>query len=79
MKLMLHAEFIARTHKYNKISVISGIGVRDYYRKKGYALVETYMIKTFTWKYTFYLISYILWESLNIFYLIDILKFLFRF
>jgi len=28
-----------------KISVISGIGVRDYYRKLGYKLVDNYMVK----------------------------------
>jgi len=79
MKLMLNAEFIALTYKYKKISVISGVGVRDYYRKKGYALVETYMIKTFTWKYTFYIISFIMYELLfNIYYLISIIRFLFK-
>ena len=31
--------------KYNKLAIISGIGVRDYYRKRGYHLEETYMIK----------------------------------
>jgi elongator complex protein 3 len=29
----------------NKIAVISGVGVRDYYRKLGYRLENTYMIK----------------------------------
>ena len=31
----------------NKITVISGVGVRDYYRKLGYKLKDTYMVKTF--------------------------------
>ncbi len=35
-KLMDVAERIASDHGYEKISVISGVGVRDYYRKKGY-------------------------------------------
>jgi ELP3 family radical SAM enzyme/protein acetyltransferase len=79
MKLMMNAEFIARIYKYNKISVISGVGVRDYYRKKGYELIETYMIKRFTWKSTFYIIGFIMYESLfNIYYLINIIKFLFK-
>ena len=28
-----------------RVAVISGIGVRDYYRKQGYVLKGTYMIK----------------------------------
>ena len=30
---------------YNKIAIISGTGVRNYYRKNGYKLIETYMVK----------------------------------
>jgi ELP3 family radical SAM enzyme/protein acetyltransferase len=45
-KLLEYAENIAYQHGYQKIAVISGIGVRDYYRKRGYELVGTYMIKT---------------------------------
>ena len=45
-KLIKEAERIARKgFKINKIAVISGIGVRDYYRKLGYKLQNTYMIK----------------------------------
>ncbi|MFH1366835.1 MAG: tRNA uridine(34) 5-carboxymethylaminomethyl modification radical SAM/GNAT enzyme Elp3 [Patescibacteria group bacterium] len=44
-KLMLEAEKIAAKKGYHKIAVISGIGVRDYYRKMGYRLENTYMIK----------------------------------
>jgi len=44
-KLMRHAEWIAITNGYFKIAVISGIGVQDYYRKLGYSLQSTYMIK----------------------------------
>ncbi|PIT93941.1 tRNA uridine(34) 5-carboxymethylaminomethyl modification radical SAM/GNAT enzyme Elp3 [Candidatus Falkowbacteria bacterium CG10_big_fil_rev_8_21_14_0_10_43_11] len=44
-KLMAEAEAIARQHGYKKIAVIAGIGVRDYYRKLGYKLESTYMIK----------------------------------
>jgi ELP3 family radical SAM enzyme/protein acetyltransferase len=35
-RLIQAAEEIAINHGYNKISVISGVGVRDYYRSKGY-------------------------------------------
>ncbi len=31
--------------KYKKLSIISGVGVREYYRKRGYKLEETYMVK----------------------------------
>ncbi|MAH03498.1 tRNA uridine(34) 5-carboxymethylaminomethyl modification radical SAM/GNAT enzyme Elp3 [Candidatus Pacearchaeota archaeon] len=41
--LMNEAEKIAK--KYKKISVISGVGVREYYKKLGYKLEEDYMVK----------------------------------
>lgn len=45
-KLMKEAEKIAeKEFKLNKIAVISGVGVRGYYRKIGYRLQETYMVK----------------------------------
>ena len=44
-KLMKQAEWIALTHGYIKIAVISGIGVQNYYNKLGYELISTYMIK----------------------------------
>lgn len=45
-KLILEAERIAR-EEFNmpKIAVISGVGVRNYYRKNGYRLRDTYMVK----------------------------------
>lgn len=46
-KLMHKAEEIAREHGAQKMAVISGIGVREYYRKRhGYELEGTYMTKT---------------------------------
>jgi elongator complex protein 3 len=30
---------------YSKIAIISGVGVREYYRKRGYSLEATYMVK----------------------------------
>lgn len=33
--------------KYRKLSIISGVGVRDYYRARGYKLEGTYMVKEF--------------------------------
>ncbi len=44
-KLMKQAENISKQNGYTKISVISGIGVREYYRKLGYKLDSTYLIK----------------------------------
>ena len=43
--LMAEAEEICRRQKCEKIFVISGIGVREYYRKLGYNLEGTYMVK----------------------------------
>ena len=44
-KLLTEAEKIARKQGYKKIAVISGIGVREYYKKNGYRLEGTYMVK----------------------------------
>ena len=44
-KLMAQAEKIAKKNNYKKIAVIAGIGVREYYRKLGYKLKNSYMIK----------------------------------
>ncbi len=43
--LMAEAEKIAKKNKVKKISVISGVGVREYYRNLGYNLEDTYMVK----------------------------------
>jgi elongator complex protein 3 len=43
--LMTEAEKIAKKEKIRELAVISGIGVREYYRMLGYALKDTYMIK----------------------------------
>jgi elongator complex protein 3 len=45
-KLLLEAERIAKQeYDLKKIVVISGVGVRDYYRKQGYKLKDTYLVK----------------------------------
>jgi elongator complex protein 3 len=44
-KLMIKAEKIARQHGFKKMAVIAGLGVREYYRRLGYRLKETYMVK----------------------------------
>ena len=48
-KLMEEAEKISeKEFGSKKIAVISGVGVRNYYRKLGYKLENTYMVKTLT-------------------------------
>jgi ELP3 family radical SAM enzyme/protein acetyltransferase len=44
-KLIEKAEEIAISNGFHKMAIISGTGVRNYYRKFGYELKETYMIK----------------------------------
>ena len=44
-KLMERAEEIAREHGKKKMVVISGVGVKEYYRKLGYASEGPYMVK----------------------------------
>jgi len=43
--LILKAEEIAKQHNFNKIAIIAGTGVRNYYKKLGYNLVDTFMMK----------------------------------
>ncbi|MBI4974008.1 hypothetical protein HZC27_05340 [Candidatus Roizmanbacteria bacterium] len=44
-QLLSEAEKITKGLKINTISVIAGIGAREYYKKLGYHLDETYMVK----------------------------------
>jgi elongator complex protein 3 len=44
--LMQKAEELAKEHGKDKMIVISGVGVREYYRKLGYTLEKPYMCKT---------------------------------
>ncbi len=47
--LLEEAEYIAkRQHKCTQMAVISGIGVRGYYKKRGYYLKGSYMMKDLT-------------------------------
>ena len=43
--LLAEAEDIAKKLGAKKMAIISGVGVRDYYRKTDYKLKESYMIK----------------------------------
>ena len=44
-KLIAEAEKITKKNKFSELAVISGVGVRGYYRKLGYKLKKTYMVK----------------------------------
>jgi ELP3 family radical SAM enzyme/protein acetyltransferase len=44
-RLIKKAEEITLEHNLYKVAIISGTGVRNYYRKYGYELQDTYMIK----------------------------------
>jgi ELP3 family radical SAM enzyme/protein acetyltransferase len=45
-RLLAEAERIAREEGYSKMAVISGVGVKNYYRKFGYEDEEFFMTKT---------------------------------
>jgi elongator complex protein 3 len=47
-KLMEKAEEISKKAGFRKMAIISGIGVREYYRKLGYKLEGTYMTRNLT-------------------------------
>jgi elongator complex protein 3 len=42
---LLKAEKIAKDKGYFRLAVIAGVGAREYYRRHGYHLEETYMVK----------------------------------
>ena len=46
-RLVQKAEEISFKHGYNKYAIISGVGVREYYRRQGYNLKGAFMIKEF--------------------------------
>jgi elongator complex protein 3 len=45
-RLMLEAERVAIHHGFSTLAVIAALGTRGYYRKLGYSLGESYMVKT---------------------------------
>lgn len=45
-RLMAAAEAISKRHGRSRISVIAGIGTREYYRGLGYKLQDTYLVKS---------------------------------
>lgn len=57
-KLVAKAEEIAAIHGYDKIVVISGVGVKDYYRKLGYSDYHTYLAKDIDLPMMYYYMSF---------------------
>ncbi len=45
-RLLMDAEELARKNGYKKLAIIAGIGTREYYKKKGYDLEGSYMVKS---------------------------------
>jgi len=65
-KLLKQAEYISFKNGYKKIAIISGVGVRNYYKKKGYYLgKQDYMYKHLKF-YNFIQYKYILFILLVI-------------
>lgn len=58
-KLLNIAEVITMSHNLSKITVISGVGVRNFYKKNGYYLEENYMTKRLVNYYNYYIV--LLW------------------
>ncbi len=46
-QLLTEAEKLTKTFGLQKLAIISGVGAREYYRKLGYNLKGTYMVKSF--------------------------------
>ena len=46
-RLIEKAEEIAKSKNFNRMGIIAGTGVRNYYKKFGYKLEDTFMIKNF--------------------------------
>jgi predicted N-acetyltransferase YhbS len=44
-KLLQKGEQISFENNIHKVAIIAGVGVREYYEKNGYRLVNNYMIK----------------------------------
>ena len=72
--MMNIAEKISIKEGYEKMAVISGIGVRNYYKKLGYKLENTFMIKTLTNKLLLFIQIAIIFVSIMIIFLVIIEK-----
>ena len=45
-RLMAEAEALSAARQFRRLAVIAALGTREYYRRLGYRLEETYMVKT---------------------------------
>ena len=73
-KLLRFAENFSYENGYKRISIISAVGTRNYYRKFGYQLIDTYMTKDLNLRN--YLYNYLLHSSSNYILIIIILTLL---
>ena len=63
-KLLEIAENISYDNNYDKMAIISGVGVREYYENRGYTLLNNYMIKEFKITKNFPLFEYIILSTI---------------
>lgn len=68
-KLLRMAEEIAVDKGFSKMSVISGVGVRGYYKKQGYHLENNYMVKKFNTSLFKINYTYLLWSCVFLIWL----------
>ena len=54
------AEEISVNQGFNKMAIISGVGVRGFYRKNGYNLEENYMTKRLTYNILYYITPFMI-------------------
>ena len=76
--LLKIAEWVAIKNFYPRIVVISGEGVKGYYRKRGYEEEETFMVKDLK-KYYFFIVLFLVFLLLLLLLLFTInIKILWR-
>ena len=75
-KLIAKAEEIAQNAGYTKMAIISGVGVREYYRKFGYELEGAYMTKKLLVPNPFYEYLNLMIITIVIYMTLLILKFI---
>ena len=64
------AEKVAVNNGFNKMAIISGVGVRDFYRKNGYILEENYMTKRLTYNFLNYITPFMIEVFMIVFVII---------
>ncbi len=74
--LVAQAEKIAQENGYDRIAVISGVGVRQYYEKLGYTLNNNYMVKDIPFNFGWMEVSVLFIMAYIIFSIIIIMEML---